>query len=79
MERNKIIGCIFEDTPKECSQIINNECVGLGKFTCLFNHTHLAIVEEAKEGLIELLRKEMDTPRRYKHLSGLAGRPGQES
>lgn len=79
MKPGRMIGCIFEDTPKECSQVINNKCFGLNKLACIFNHIHLIIAEDAKEELIELLKKEMDNPRRYKLLSGLAGRLGQES
>lgn len=75
MGQERVEGCIFEDTPKECSSITpNGKCLGLGKIQCLFNHIRLIIVKDAKAELLDLLNKEINSPRRYKHLSGLAGR-----
>lgn len=75
MEPKRVIGCVFVETPKECSQITpNGNCLGIGKLQCIFNHFHLIIPDDAKEELIELLRKEMNSERRYKKLSGEIGR-----
>lgn len=75
MEQERVEGCIFEDTPKECSSITTDgKCLGLNKLQCLFNHGHLTIAEDAKAELMDLLSKEMNSSRRYKRLSGLAGR-----
>lgn len=73
MEQERATGCIFEDTPKECSRIVNGKCIGF-KLNCVFNHIHLIIAEDARTELMDLFNKEITSPRRYKHLSGLAGR-----
>lgn len=71
MEQKRVINCIFEDTPKECSSItLNNECLGLNKLRCLFNHSHLVIAENAKAELTNLFQEEINSKRRFKHLSG---------
>lgn len=80
MEQKRVTGCIFVDTPKECCSITTNgKCLDISKLRCVFNHYHLIIADEAKEKLIDLFEKEINSNRRYKRLSGLAGRLGQEN
>lgn len=75
MEQKRINGCIFKDTPKECSSITpDGKCLGLNKLHCLFSHLHLVVEEDAKDELITLLGEEINSPRRFKHLSGQSGR-----
>lgn len=76
MEQERAIGCIFVDTPKECSRAINGKCIGY-KLGCVFSHIHLIIAEDAKDELVELFKEEINSKRRYKRLSGLAGRENE--
>ncbi len=61
--------CIFVDRPKECLS-----CLDGRKLKCLINKQHLIVRPEAKKELIELLSANMNSPTRYKKVSGEAGR-----
>jgi len=74
-------GCIFVDTPKECSFVSDNKCVGVSphRLQCLFNHIHLEVHPSMEEELVSLFLSEIHNEARYKKKSGLAGRIGGES
>ncbi len=59
------MSCIFNVKPNYC--IV---CVDCGKLQCLINHQHTIVSEEGKKDLIEVLKEEMNHPRRKKHNSG---------
>lgn len=69
----RLEGCIFVDTPKECRHIDIGKCLGVERLSCVFSHPHLKIADDAKDGLVEAFRAELDSKSRYKTLSGLAG------
>ena len=71
----RLEGCIFVDTPKECRHIDMGKCLGgVEQLGCVFNHAHLKIADDAKDNLMEVFKAELSSKRRYKTLSGLAGR-----
>ena len=61
--------CIFIARPKECSI-----CLDARILQCLLDKQHLKIREEAKEELVALLVKNIESPTRYKTTSGEEGR-----
>ena len=71
----RIQGCIFVDTPRECRYNDMGKCLGrVEQLSCVFNHAHLKIVDDAKNSLMEMFKAEVNSKSRYKTLSGLAGR-----
>lgn len=66
MIQGRVEGCIFEDTPKECSFVTSDgKCLGLSKLNCLFSHFHLRVAEDAKVELIDLFTEEISSKRRF--------------
>ena len=75
MKKQRISGCIFVDTPRECRYIDLSKCPGDSeRLACIFNHLRLRIAEDTKQKLVEAFIEELNTERRCKDISGLAGR-----
>lgn len=71
----RVSGCIFLDTPKECWAAVSDKCIAdTIKLHCLFHHIHLIVADDAKQELLSLFTNELNNLRRYKMLSGQAGR-----
>jgi len=60
--------CIFVSRPRECRD--RGACLQSYKINCLLNHQHLAVTEEGKIEMVELMKKEVSSSRRYKEVSG---------
>ena len=67
----RIKGCIFVDTPRECSSIGAGRCLlDSRKLPCLLNHRRLKIGHGTRNVLHRLLTDEMNSPSRVKVKSG---------